>query len=267
MNNRGGIMKLLLIHGSPRKKGNTTKISKLIEEQITTHDDVEFEWLFLKDYPLNECLGCHLCIIQGEDNCPLDDSREKIQERMEAADGIILICPMYSFHVSTMMKTFIDHFTFLVHRPRFHKKKAMVVGLAGGPQKEISNYLTKNARAWGFDVEVKLNTIAHLDSLRPKYEKKNRKSIRKATEKFYRKVKKNKIKSPSIYDLVFFKMWQHNALVNKEELPKDYDYWQEQGWFDTNYYFKVRINPFKRLLATFAGKMMKMMMHRVYKNY
>ncbi|HUT80241.1 MAG TPA: NAD(P)H-dependent oxidoreductase [Candidatus Bathyarchaeia archaeon] len=261
-------MKILLIHGSPRKKGNTTKIAKIIEDTINKHSDINFEWLFLKDYPLGECLGCAICVEKGEEKCPLKDSRDKILEKMYGADGLILISPMYSFHVSTIMKAFIDHLTFLVHRPRFHKKKAMVVGLAGGPNKVVRKYLAQNAHAWGYDVEVQLSTIAHLDALRPKFEKSNRKSITKASEKFYQSLKKNKVRKPKLFDLFYFGMWQHNAKVNEIELPTDFKYWTEKGWFDTRYYYKTRIfNPFKLLLAAIGKKILKSVMHRVYKNY
>ena len=56
------------------------------------------------------------------------------------------------------------------------------------------------------DVEVKLSSIAHLDALRPKFEKNTRRDISKAAEKFYQKVKKNRVQKPSLYDLVFFKI-------------------------------------------------------------
>ncbi|MFW9921928.1 MAG: NAD(P)H-dependent oxidoreductase [Candidatus Thorarchaeota archaeon] len=261
-------MKILLIHGSPRKKGNTTKISKIIEETITKHDDVNFEWLFLKDYPLGQCLGCALCVEKGEDNCPLKDSRNDILKKMYEADGIILISPTYSFHISTLMKAFIDHLTFLVHRPRFHKKKAMVVGLAGGPSSAVRKYLAQNAHAWGYDVEVSLSTIAHLEALRPKFEKSNRKGIVKASEKFYKTLKKNKIRRPKLSDLMYFRMWQYNAKVNEKELPTDFKYWTEKNWMKSNYYYKVKIfNPFKLLFVFIGNAVLKSVMHRVYKNY
>ncbi|NHJ84995.1 MAG: NAD(P)H-dependent oxidoreductase [Asgard group archaeon] len=260
-------MKLLLIHASPRKNGNTTKISKILEDEFTKNTDVEFEWLFLRDYPLEECRGCHNCIIKGEDKCPLKDSREAIQNKMTAVEGVIMITPMYSFHVSTMMKTFIDHFAFLVHRPRFHKKKAMVVSIAGGPSKAPTNYMAQNARAWGFDIETKLNTIAHLDALRPSFEQKERKKIAKSCQKFYNAVKKGKIKKPSIYDIVFFKIWQLNSIAVKSSYQTDYEYWKEQGWYESKYYFPVRIGLIKRMISAFAFSIVKSMMHRVYKDY
>ncbi len=260
-------MKILLIHGSPRKKGNTFEISKIIEESLSKYQDVEFSFLFLKDYPLHDCLGCVQCIVKGEDKCPLNDSRKDIQAKMEKADALILISPMYSFHVSTIMKTFIDHFTFLVHRPRFHTKKAMVVGLAGGPQKTVQNYLAKNAHAWGYDVEVKLGAIAHIDSLRPKFVKKEKKKIEKAADNFYRKLKNNKLLKPSVYDLVYFKMWKINTLAGKNLNPADYNYWKDKGWLESNYYYNVRIGPINKILAAFGGAIINSMMHKVYKDY
>ena len=48
---------ILVVSGSPRPKGNTYKITKLIEEKMATIGDLEFEYLVLKKLNLKYCQG------------------------------------------------------------------------------------------------------------------------------------------------------------------------------------------------------------------
>ena len=179
-------MKVLTIIGSHRKKGNTTKIAKILEDNLKTLDHIEFEYLYLLDYNLLDCKGCITCIERGEKNCPLKDDRPIIQQKIADADGIIFISPVYTFHVTALMKKFFDRFTFLIHRPRFFNKTAMTISLAGGPDKDARKYMAKNAKVWGMNVVRTHSTIAHQDALRPKFKKKIEKGLKKATQKFYK---------------------------------------------------------------------------------
>ena len=75
-------MKVLAIMGSPRKKGNTYKVVQEIEQRMRELGNVEFEYLFLRDANLEPCRGCDNCQPKGEDLCPIDDDREKIEEQI-----------------------------------------------------------------------------------------------------------------------------------------------------------------------------------------
>ena len=100
-------MKVLTIMGSPRKKGNTYKVTRMVEESMMKVGKVEFEYVFLKDLKLKTCLGCQACFNKGEDLCPLKDDRIMLEEKMHKADGIIFTSPNYVFNVSGLMKNFI----------------------------------------------------------------------------------------------------------------------------------------------------------------
>ncbi len=125
-------MKILAIMGSPRKKGNTYKVVQEIEERMKEMGDLEFEYLFLKDANLEPCRGCHTCLLKGEDLCPIDDDRPKIEEQILNSDGVILASPVYLFNVSALMKKFLDRFAYVCHRPRFFNQYLMSVSTAGG---------------------------------------------------------------------------------------------------------------------------------------
>ena len=115
-------MRILVIMGSPRK-GNTYRAVKKIEEYMRSMDNVEFEYLMLKDANLLQCRGCYVCLAKGEEYCPCKDEAPLIEQKMHAADGVIFASPVYGMNVSALMKIFVDRFSYIFHRPRFLIKK------------------------------------------------------------------------------------------------------------------------------------------------
>jgi Multimeric flavodoxin WrbA len=258
-------MKILTVMGSPRK-GESYKVMKLIEDRLAQKGDVDFEYLYLKNYSLGNCKGCHLCITDGKEKCPLRDDRDRIVDKMLAADGVIFVSPVYSMHVTALMKNFIDHLSYLYHRPMFFGKKAMAVSAGGASFKDTLGYMESNAKAWGFHFVNKLG-VPHLDSLTPKYKEKIMKKIDTEADKFYNSVKENHLPVPGIGDLMWFNMWKGNAIACKKSLPSDYPYWKDKGWMDSDYFYKTRVNIWKKGVLKLFGLIGKMYMSRIYVGY
>ncbi|WP_269850614.1 flavodoxin family protein [Methanosarcina horonobensis] len=86
--------------------------------------NIEFEYLMLKDADLSQCHGCFVCFTTGENHCPCKDDAPAIEQKMHSADGVIFATPVYGMNVSALMKTFIDRFSYIFHRPRFFDKKS-----------------------------------------------------------------------------------------------------------------------------------------------
>ncbi len=65
------------------------------------------------------CVGCMQCILKDEKRCPHYEKLRPLTEAMDAADVIILASPVYVYHVTGAMKTFLDHYGYrwLIHRP------------------------------------------------------------------------------------------------------------------------------------------------------
>jgi len=64
-------MKVLVIVGSSRGKGNTYKITQKLEEKIKELGEIEFSYLFLKETNLEQCRGWFSCVTKGEQFCPI----------------------------------------------------------------------------------------------------------------------------------------------------------------------------------------------------
>lgn len=146
------VMRILVIMGSPRK-GNTYLAAKKIEESMRSMGNVEFEYLMLKDAGLSQCSGCFVCLSKSENHCPHKDSAPIIEQKMQAADGVIFATPVYGMNVSALLKTFVDRFSYIFHRPRFFDKKALLLSTTGAVGlKEVLDYLKLIAGIWGFEV-------------------------------------------------------------------------------------------------------------------
>jgi len=99
------------------------------------------------------CRGCYLCVLQGEDKCPIKDDRDVIIKEMSDADGVIFASPVYSHMVSAPMKNFFDRFGFYAHRPQFFDKYAMTIATCSGyGAEEAIKYSDKMIGVFGFNL-------------------------------------------------------------------------------------------------------------------
>jgi multimeric flavodoxin WrbA len=247
-------MKILAIMGSPRKMGNTYKVTKKVEERMKQLGDVEFEYVFLKDVRLGQCLGCQVCFDKGEDKCPLKDDRAMLEEKIHNADGIIFASPTYTFNVSGLMKNFFDRFGYACHRPRFFKS-ALVLTTSGVPMGAnivmISFKLVP--QTWGFKVNS-LNVMTNgLPEFNPPQFKTDKK-IAGAAKKFYRSVAAGRPK-PGIFSMAAFMVSRHHIRRTPEEMF-DHRYYKDHGWLekDACYYYNAQAGVLKKMLARQLSK-------------
>lgn len=250
-------MKILAIMGSPRK-GDGYKVIRLVEEKMKSLGQVEFEYLFLKDFHLGFCKGCGVCFTTGEEFCPHKDDREKIARLMEAADGVIFVSPAYVINVTALMKNFIDRFAYMCHRPRFFEKYAMLVsnGAAFGMSQTLKA-LGWAARTWGFNVVDELGVVSFPFSSAAK-RRKTEQRIERSSTMFYRAIERRVKHSPSIIGLVYFQ-GQRGYFGDGDKQGADFKYWEQRGWLRDNcrYYVPVRVNFLKRLAASLIFQILK----------
>ena len=117
-------MKIVIINGSPRKDGTTAKILHAFENQFSTENNVQIEYINIAERNIRPCTGCMLCYKTGK--CCLDDEADRISELIGAADGIIIGTPTYASNVSGQLKTLIDRGHFVIEQ-LLHGKYAISV--------------------------------------------------------------------------------------------------------------------------------------------
>lgn len=101
--------KILGIVGSPRKTGNTHHMVTLIL-QGARMSGAHTEVLYLSDFLIKECDGCHVCW-QGK-GCNKADDMIGIYPKICESDVIVFGTPVYWYGPTALMKCFIDRFVY-----------------------------------------------------------------------------------------------------------------------------------------------------------
>lgn len=107
-------MRVATVLGSPRKKGNTSRVLEWTEQALTAHGH-EMHRINLVDHKIKGCKGCFTCKkFPDVPGCPQKDDASEILARLMASDLILYASPIYFWGPTSQMKTFIDRHCCLV---------------------------------------------------------------------------------------------------------------------------------------------------------
>ena len=102
-------MKILVLNGSPRPRGDTAKMIRAFREgaesaghQVTVFDVCRME--------IRGCLACEYCHGKGQGKCVQQDDMGKISEALQDTDMLVLASPIYYHNISGQLKCVIDRF-------------------------------------------------------------------------------------------------------------------------------------------------------------
>ncbi|KNF10083.1 NADPH-dependent FMN reductase RutF [Gottschalkia purinilytica] len=252
-------MKILAIMGSPRD-GQTKKAVEIFEKLLKEYIEVDFTYLYLKNMKLEICKGCALCLSKGEEYCPLKDDKDIILKKMDEADGVIFATPNYSLQVSGLMKNLFDRLAFIFHRPRFfHKISTSIVtqGIYGGG--DISKYLSTLSKFWGFVSIPGVTLTTPWGAYNPNTEwtKEGEEKIHikldKLAKKFHKGLIGNKSPKPKLNQLIIFRLVR-SAQKYSINHDRDHVYFRDNGWFQSDYYYNVRLGFVQKTIGKLIDK-------------
>jgi multimeric flavodoxin WrbA len=240
--------------GSARKKHTHDAVVQFLNN-LQALGDVEYEIVTLSNYTLKACRGCQLCFEKGEEFCPLKDDRDVLMDKIMVSDGVVFASPNYCGHVSGIMKTFLDRFGFACHRPRYFGKVCTSIvtqGIAAGDK--IVEYLDVLAMTLGFNV-VKGTCVTALDPRTEKDRQKIDRARARQVKRFYAGLAKPAYPAPTLLMLMVFRMGRSTIRQMLDDSSRDYRYYAEKGWFESDYYYPTRLGPLKKA----AGKLVDSM--------
>jgi multimeric flavodoxin WrbA len=250
--------KVLMISGSPRKNGDGAKVLKELESILTENAEVECEYLFLKDYQIEPCRGCQICQKKTGEQCPIDDDIPKVKEKFHEADGFVFISPVYIRMISARMKQLIDRLSSLLHRPVHPGKSALLLctsSYAGAG--ESLKYLKIPVSNMGMHVVDSIGILSSAYKNNNEYKDKILRHISKAAKKYIDSLFSKEKPKPSPKELFLFNKWKHKAIYHREQYPGDFQFWEDRGLLEKDYYYPVKINPIlKRLIPFMVKKVM-----------
>jgi multimeric flavodoxin WrbA len=232
--------------GSSRKRHTYDAVRRFLDD-LQSLGDIECEIIALGDRRLETCQGCRVCISRGEELCPLKDDRDALIEKMMASDGVVFASPNYSFQVSAMMKIFLDRLGFVFHRPRFFGKtytSIVTQGIYGG--RKIVKYLDFIGMGLGFNT-VKGTCSTAFDPMTDKERQKRDKALTRQSQRFFKRLVKPGYPVPQLLKLMAFRMGRTSMRLELDESSRDWTYYRDQGWFESDYFYPTRLGPVKKL--------------------
>lgn len=85
-------MKVLMLNGSPRAKGNTARALQEME-RVFVREGIETEIVHLGNRDIRSCIACGHCGSAGK--CVFDDIVNELAVKFEECDGLVVGSPVY----------------------------------------------------------------------------------------------------------------------------------------------------------------------------
>lgn len=222
-------MKITMIHGQSHK-GSTYHIARMLAEELGGEIT---EFFLPRDFD-GTCTGCTSCFAKSETLCPHYEKLKPLTDAIDSADVLIFASPVYVYHVTGAMKSFLDHYGYrwMVHRPEesmFHKQAVCISTAAGGGTKSTNKDMADSMFYWGIGKTYCYGMTVQATSWNGVAEKKKQR-IKKDMSTLAQKIKSQQGKIvPPAKTRRFFEMCR---MMQKRKLSEsDFLYWQEKGWF------------------------------------
>ncbi|MBU0513217.1 MAG: flavodoxin family protein [Proteobacteria bacterium] len=99
--------KVLVLLGSPRKKGNSATLAGRIAAGAEGAG-AEVEMVYLHGLKISPCQSCYACHKPKSEGCAIDDDMQPLYAKLKAADAWVFAGPVYWFSMSAQTKLVMD---------------------------------------------------------------------------------------------------------------------------------------------------------------
>ena len=141
------MMKVLMLNGSPRTKGNTF-IALEEMKKVFEVEGVEAEIVQVGNKDVRGCIACRRCVELGK--CVFDDVVNELAPKFEEADGIVVASPVYFASANATLIATLDRLFFSTSFDKTMKVGASVVcarrGGCSATFDELNKYFTISNR-------------------------------------------------------------------------------------------------------------------------
>lgn len=222
-------MKILIIHGQSHE-GSTCMLARELAEKVC--GEVR-EFFLPRDFD-KPCLGCCTCFKTELSRCPHYKEIAPLADAILEAELLILESPVYVYHATGQMMSFLDHFGtwWMVHRPRpeMSEKQAVAVSTAaGGGMKSTVKDMADSLEMWGINRVYKLGVGVQAVNPKEIPERIMRKTHKKI-DRLARRIRKHEGKRGCNRRA---KKWFYLMRFAQNHFPPmepDYGYWENKGW-------------------------------------
>lgn len=133
-------MKVLIVNGSPRIKGNTY-IALREMEQVFKKEGIETEVIQVGNMDIRGCIACDLCNENGK--CIFNDIVNEMAPKFEECDGLVIASPVYYASANATLVALLDRLFYSTHFDKTMKVGASVVAARRGGLSSTFDELNK----------------------------------------------------------------------------------------------------------------------------
>jgi len=223
--------KVVAINGSPHE--GVSNISQMLAMLGKTFEEegFELEEIFLNRQQIEYCTGCAVCLEKG--SCWIKDDHKKVMQQVLDADAVILASPVYFYHVTAQMKTFLDRSLGYGHRPLRTWKPGLSVSVAAAfGEVSVAEYLGRLLHVYG---AFQLGQLTALAAGPGQFIGKELVEARAAdlAHDVARAVREGRRYPATEHNLFYWRLIGGLVQDNKEFMKADHKYWQEQGLYES----------------------------------
>ena len=142
-------MKVLLVNGSPRAKGNTYLALQEMEK-IFQEEGIGTEILHIGNEDIRGCIACGSCA--GTGKCVFDDAVNRAADKFQEADGLVVGSPVYYASANATLTAFLDRLFYSTHFDKTMKVGAAVAAARRGGLTATFDQLNKYFTICGMPV-------------------------------------------------------------------------------------------------------------------
>lgn len=117
-------MKVLILNGSPRKDGCTTRALREVEE-VLNEEGIITEVIEVGNKDIRGCIACNSCRSTGK--CVFNDLVNEVAPKFAEADGIIIGTPVYYAGANGNILSFLDRLFYSTNFAKTMKVGAAVI--------------------------------------------------------------------------------------------------------------------------------------------
>ncbi len=123
---------ILVLKGSPRKKGNSATLAEEIANGATAAG-ASVESIYLHGLDIAPCQACYACQTPDSKGCAIDDDMQQIYPKLVDSQAWVFASPVYWFNMSAQTKLLLDRcFALMAYDKKAFLRKKIAVAMVYG---------------------------------------------------------------------------------------------------------------------------------------
>jgi multimeric flavodoxin WrbA len=140
--------KVLVILGSPRKKGNSAILADQIARGAVA-EKAKVETVYLHGREISPCQACMKCQKKRSAGCSIQDDMQDIYLKLIEADAWVIASPVYWFTMSAQTKIFMDRcFALTAYEENPFSGKRIAIAMTYGGEDAFDSGCTNALRTF-----------------------------------------------------------------------------------------------------------------------